>query len=197
LRKAINKNIDIDKLLAALKESFRSGWRRVKLYFMIGLPTEKEEDLAAMVELLYKVSNSRREVDKKDAQVTASINAFVPRPHTPFQWQAMEPVDSLTKKREYLTKNIKSRMVELDFHPFRMGYLEAIFARADRRASAAIYEAWSAGSRFDGWADRFNFDVWMRAFEKVALDPAFYALRQRVKGELLPWDFIDIGAPLR
>ena len=197
LRKAINKNIDIDKLLAALKESFKSGWRRIKLYFMIGLPTEQQEDLAAMIELLYKVSNSRREVDKKDARITASINAFVPRPHTPFQWQAMEPIDALNKKRDYLSTNTRSRMIELDFHPFRMGYLEAVFARADRRSSAAIYGAWASGLRFDGWGDRFNFDLWLRAFQKAGLDPEFYACRHRSKEEVLPWDFIDIAIPSR
>ena len=193
LRKAINKNIEIDKLLSALKESFKSGWRKVKLYFMIGLPTEKEEDLAAMIELLYKVSNSRREVDKKDAQVTASINAFVPRPHTPFQWQPMEGIDSLAKKRDFINKNTRSRMIELDFNPFSMSYLEAVLARADRRLSGVIYRAWASGSRFDGWKDRFNFDLWMRSFKESGIDPDFYAARTRDVKETLPWDFIDIG----
>lgn len=193
LRKAINKNIDVEKLLAAVKESFKSGWRKVKLYFMIGLPTEKEEDLIAITDLLYKISNSRREIDNKDAYVTASINAFVPRPHTPFQWQAMEGIDTLNKKKELLRKGMKSRMIELDFHPFQMGYLEAVFARGDRRLSGAIYGAWRSGLKFDGWKDLFNFDLWIQTFSKNGIEPHFYASRERGKEEVLPWDFIDIG----
>ena len=192
LRKVINKNIDIEKLLSALKESFKAGWRKVKLYFMIGLPTEKEEDLVALTDLLYKISNSRREIDKKDAYVTASINAFVPRPHTPFQWQAMEGIDSLNNKKELLKKQTRSRMIELDFHSFQMGYLEAVFARGDRKLSKSIYEAWSAGLKFDSWKEFFNFDLWMQSFAKSCINPDFYAARIRDKEEVLPWDFIDI-----
>ncbi|MBI5124112.1 MAG: TIGR03960 family B12-binding radical SAM protein, partial [Candidatus Omnitrophica bacterium] len=193
LRKVINKNIDVEKLLNALRAAFRAGWRKVKLYFMIGLPTEKEDDLVQMTELLYKVSNSRREIDKKDAYVTASINAFVPRPHTPFQWEAMADFDTLSAKKDFLKKTIKSKMIELDFHSFHMGYLESAFARGDRRLSAVIYEAWSSGSKFDGWKDFFNFGLWVESFKKKGLDPGFYAARQRGNDEILPWSFIDIG----
>ena len=193
LRKAINKDIDIEKLLAALRESFKSGWRKVKVYFMIGLPTEREDDLTAITELLYKISNSRREVDNKNAYVTASINAFVPRPHTPFQWQAMEGIDLLNQKKDFLSKNTRSRMIELDFHPFRMGYLEAVFARGDRRLSGPLYEAWRSGLKFDGWGDFFNFDRWLQSFKNSGIDPDFYAVRPRNHEEILPWNFIDIG----
>jgi radical SAM family uncharacterized protein len=191
LRKAINKNIDIDKLIVALKESFRHGWRNVKLYFMIGLPSEKDEDLVALTDLLYKVSNSRREIDKADARVTASINAFVPKPHTPFQNHAMERVNSLERKRDMLRKLVKSRFIELDFHPFRMAYLEAVFARGDRKLSAALYAAWKRGLKFDGWNDRFKFDEWTAVFRDTGLDPDFYAARERMVYEKLPWDFIE------
>ena len=192
LRKVINKNIDIEKLLSAIKESFRSGWRKVKLYFMIGLPTEKEEDIVGMAELLYKISDSKRQIDKKSAYVTASINAFVPKPHTPFQWEAMESFDKLTQKRELLKKNIRSRMIELDFNSFRMSYIEAVFARGDRRLAGVIYEAWTKKAKFDGWKDFFNFDLWIESFKKYNLDPDFYAARKRNCDEILPWDFIDI-----
>jgi radical SAM family uncharacterized protein len=194
LRKIISKNIDIEKLMEALRESYRSGWRRVKLYFMIGLPAEKDEDLDEMVKLLYKVSNLRREIDGKDAQVTASINAFVPKPHTPFQWEPMEPVDSLSRKKNYLRDRVKSRMVEMDFNSFHTGYLEAVFARGDRRLSAVIYEAWGKGARFDGWKEYFNFNLWLESFKEKGLDPDFYASRRRGRSEILPWDFIDIGS---
>ncbi|MDP2929480.1 MAG: TIGR03960 family B12-binding radical SAM protein, partial [Candidatus Omnitrophota bacterium] len=160
LRKVINKNIDIEKLAETLRESYRSGWRRVKLYFMIGLPTEKEDDLKKIAKLLYEVSNLRREVDGKDANVTASINAFVPKPHTPFQREAMESVDSLLSKKIYLKDTVRSGMIEMDFNSFHMGYLEAVFARGDRRLSGVLYEAYSRGAKFDGWKDHFNFNLW-------------------------------------
>ncbi|MDO8536159.1 MAG: TIGR03960 family B12-binding radical SAM protein [Candidatus Omnitrophota bacterium] len=193
LRKVISKNIDIEKLMEALRESYRSGWRRVKLYFMIGLPTEKDEDLENIAKLLYKVSNLKREIDGKDAQVTASINAFVPKPHTPFQWEPMESIDNLSRKKNFLRSNVKSRMVEMDFNSFHTGYLEAVLARGDRRLSAVIYEAWKRGSRFDGWKECFNFNLWLGSFKDNGLDPDFYASRRRSPDEVLPWNFIDIG----
>ena len=193
LRKVISKNIDIEKLMEALRESYRSGWRRVKLYFMIGLPTEKEEDLEKIVKLLYRVSNLKREIDGKDAQVTASINAFVPRPHTPFQWEPMEPIDTLSRKKNFLRSGVKSRMVEMDFNSFHMGYLEAVFARGDRRLSAVVHEAWRRGAKFDGWIEHFNFNLWLESFKEKSLDPDFYASRRRDPDEILPWNFIDIG----
>lgn len=193
LRKAISKNIDIEKLMEVLRESYRSGWKRVKLYFMIGLPAEKEEDLEEIVKLLYKVSNSRREIAGKDAQVTASINAFVPRPHTPFQWEPMEPVDILSKKKNFLRDSVKSRMVKIDFSSFHMGYLEAVFARGDRRLSQVVHEAWRRGAKFDGWKEHFNFNLWLESFKEKTIDPDFYASRRRSPDEILPWNFIDIG----
>ena len=193
LRKVISKNIDIEKLMEALRESYRSGWRRVKLYFMIGLPTEKEEDLEKIVKLLYKVSNLKREIDGKDAQVTASINAFVPKPHTPFQWEPMESIDALSRKKSFLRNSVKSRYVEMDFNSFHMGYMEAVFARGDRRLSSVVREAWERGARFDGWKEHFNFNLWLESFKEKGLDPDFYASRRRGPGETLPWNFIDIG----
>jgi len=193
LRKVIGKNIDIEKLMEALRESYRSGWRRVKLYFMIGLPTEKNEDLENIVKLLYKVSNLKREVDGKDAQVTASINAFVPKPHTPFQWEPMESIDILSGKKKFLRDNVRSRFVEMDFNSFYAGYLEAVFARGDRRLSGVVHEAWKKGARFDGWKEHFNFDLWMGSFKAAGVDPDFYAGRRRSPDEILPWNFIDIG----
>ncbi|MDP3729904.1 MAG: TIGR03960 family B12-binding radical SAM protein [Candidatus Omnitrophota bacterium] len=193
LRKIISKNIDMEKLMEALRESYRSGWRRVKLYFMIGLPTEKEEDLESIVKLLYKVSNLKREVDGKDAQVTASINAFVPKPHTPFQWEPMASIDILSGKKSFLRSLVKSRYVEMDFNSFHMGYMEAVLARGDRRLSRVVHGAWRKGARFDGWKEHFNFNLWLESFKEKAIDPDFYASRRRFPDEILPWNFIDIG----
>ena len=160
---------------------------------MIGLPTEKEEDLENIVKLLYKISRLRRDIDGKDAQVTASINAFVPKPHTPFQWEPMESVDILSGKKNFLRDSVKSRMVELDFNSFHMGYLEAVFARGDRKLSRVVHEAWKRGARFDGWREHFNFNLWLESFKEKTIDPDFYASRRRSPDETLPWDFIDIG----
>ncbi len=193
LRKVINKNIDIEKLFAAAYESFKAGWRRVKLYFMIGLPTEKEEDIIDITRLIYSVSNLKKKVDSHPANVVASVNAFVPKPHTAFQWAAMDSIETLEAKKDLLKKSLKSKMIEVDFHPFRMSYLEAALSRGDRMLSKVIYESWKAGARFDGWQDMFNFEFWLKSFEKTGIDSSFYVTRPRPFDEVLPWDFIDVG----
>jgi len=193
LRKILNKNIDIEKLFKAASEAFKKGWRRVKLYFMIGLPAEKEEDILNIVDLIYKISDVKKEIDGKPAYITASINAFVPKPHTAFQWEPMDAIATLEQKRHSLKRTVRSKMIELDFHPFSMAYLEAVFSRGDRRLSEVIYESWMSAARFDGWQDIFNFDIWLKSFEKTGIDPAFYASRLRDFEENLPWDFIDTG----
>ncbi|MFA4981202.1 MAG: TIGR03960 family B12-binding radical SAM protein [Candidatus Omnitrophota bacterium] len=192
LRKSLNKGIDIEKLFHAALESYKAGWRHVKLYFMIGLPGETEKDLLSISEMIYKISDLKREVDGKSAHITASINAFVPKPHTPFQREPMDSAAILNKKIDLLRKSMRSKMVEMDFHSVKMSYLEAVFSRGDRALAAVVYEAWKSGARFDGWKDRFNFDLWMAAFEKAGVDHSFYAGRARLSDEILPWDFIII-----
>ncbi len=192
VRKAVNKNIDPEKLFKALSASFRAGWRHVKLYFMIGLPEEGPEDVLKIAEFIYKVSDARREIDGKSANVTASINAFVPKPHTPLQRLSMDSVEKLEEKRSLLRGAMRSKFVELDFHPFNMSYLEAVFARGDRRLGRVIFEAWRKGAKFDGWQDIFNFTLWSESFAAAGVDPRFYANRERPGEEILPWDFIRI-----
>lgn len=191
IRRSVNKNIDMDKLFLALSESFKAGWRRVKLYFMIGLPGEDAEDVAKIAELIYKVSDARRAMDGKNADVTASINSFIPKPHTPLEREAMDSVSVLDEKKSLIRGSIKSRFVSLDFHSFDMSFLEAVFARGDRRLGRAILEAWKRGSRFEGWTERFNFALWQQVFKDAGIDPAFYATRKRPKEEILPWSFIN------
>ncbi len=193
LRRHINKNINIEELFKTVSTAFAAGWKRVKLYFMIGLPREKEEDIFSIAELIYKIANLKREIDGKPASITASINAFVPKPHTPFQWKAMENPEILNKKKEMLKHRIKSGIIKLDFHSFNMSYMEAVVARGDRRLSDVIYGAWKAGARFDGWQDFFNPGLWMGSFKNSGIDPDFYALKTKRFDEILPWDFIDIG----
>ncbi len=193
LRKFINKNIEIEDLYKAVTESFKSGWNRVKLYFMIGLPTEKDEDVLEIAALAEHVSGLRRSIDGKNAHVAASINAFVPKAHTPFQWSAMESLENLRSKRDLLRKRVKSRMIELDFNSFERSYLEGVFSRGDRRLGGAIYEAWKAGAKFDSWHEFFNFSLWLEAFRVSKVDPDFYLKRIRALDEILAWDFIDTG----
>lgn len=192
MRKLVNKNISIDNLFAALSESFRAGWRHVKLYFMIGLPQEGAEDIQGITDLIYKVSDARREVDGKSANVTASINAFIPKPHTRLERSAMDNIRSLEEKRIALRKSMKSKFVEIDFHPFNMSFIEAVFARGDRRLGKTIFEAWKKGAKFDGWQDIFNIGLWTDSFAATGIDPAFYANRARQQEETLPWSFIKL-----
>ncbi|MFA5142811.1 MAG: TIGR03960 family B12-binding radical SAM protein [Candidatus Omnitrophota bacterium] len=192
MRKAVNKNINIDRLFTVLSESFRAGWRHVKLYFMIGLPQEAEEDLLEMAELIYKVSGARREIDGKCANVTVSINPFIPKPHTPLERAPMDDLEMLEKKKAVLKGAVKSKFIELDFHSFVMSNLEAVFARGDRRLGGVILKAWEGGARFDGWKERFDAPLWSGAFLAAGLDAGFYANRKRTDTELLPWSFIRL-----
>ena len=192
LREVINKRVSIDKLYKAVRESYKLGWRRVKLYFMIGLPGEKEEDMPEISSLVSKISGLRREVAAGPANVAVSINAFIPKPHTVFERQAMDTQENLTAKRDALKNMLRSKFVELSFHPIAMGRMEAVFSRGDRRLSDAIIASWRSGARFDGWQEIFNMDAWLAAFKDSGLDPDFYSSRRRPQDEVLPWGFIEI-----
>lgn len=192
LRASLNKNIKIEKLFEAASESFRKGWRKVKLYFMIGLPGETDEDVAGIADLIYKISNLKKDIDGRPAQITASINAFVPKPLTSLEREPMDSLESLEKKREALRNSFRSKLIDLDFHSFKRSHLEAVLCRGDRRLSGVIYEAWSSGAKFDGWQEHFKHDIWRASFEKLKIDEYFYAARPRKEGELLPWDFIKV-----
>lgn len=193
LRASVNKNIRIEKLFEAASASFRSGWKKVKLYFMIGLPGETEQDLLDIVDMTQRISALKREIDGRPAEVTASINAFVPKPHTAFQREAMDGMETLKEKAALLRKSVRSRAVKLDIHSFEMSYVEAVMSRGDRRLSAAIYEAWKAGARFDGWSEKFNFNTWMSSVAKTAIDAAFYTARTIGPDEVLPWTIVEAG----
>lgn len=190
LRKSINKNIDMEKLFRAASGSFRAGWRHVKLYFMIGLPGEDDDDILKIAELIYKVSDLRKEIDGKAAQVTVSINPFIPKARTPLERAAMDSVETLERKRDLLRKVIKSKFIALDFHSFNASLLEAVFARGDRRLASAVLDAWRRGARFDGWSEGFDFNIWGSSFKGSNIDPAFYASRARGSSEILPWSKI-------
>lgn len=191
LRCSVNKNIKIEKLFEAAAASFKSGWRKVKLYFMIGLPGETDEDLSEIAALAKKISDLKKDVDGRPAEVTASINAFVPKPHTPFQREAMDDPDVLKRKTAALRDSIKTRMVKLDFHSIDMSVVEAVISRGDRRVGGAIYAAWRSGARFDGWTEMFDSARWAESMKAAGIRPDFFTTRARSAEETLPWSIIE------
>lgn len=199
LRDVINKNVTEEDLLRTTEAAFRAGWHTVKLYFMLGLPTETDEDLAGIYLLAKKVADLgesvRREIGGgKRVTVTVSVSSFVPKAHTPFQWFAQDTRDELRRKQRYLESLFKkSRGLALKYHDVDVSFIEAVLARADRRVAGAIYEAWRRGAKLEGWSEFFCVTRWEEAFAACGLDPAFYANRPRRYTELLPWEIIDSG----
>ncbi len=197
LRDVINKGITEEDLLKSTEEAFGSGWSTVKLYFMIGLPTETFDDVMGIKDLTYKVKDLffrlPREQRKGNLKVTASTSCFVPKPFTAFQWYPQDSIETFNKKIGLLRSSIKDNKITYNHHDSRLSYLEAVLARGDRRVSEVLIKAWEKGCKFDGWADKFNFEKWIEAFEEAGVDPDFYATRERSYEEVLPWDFIDVG----
>lgn len=192
LRDVINKNVTEEDLFQAAEAAFSSGWKSIKLYFMIGLPTETEADLDGVLDLLARVKAIGQRHSRRAIEVRASLACFVPKAHTPFQWRAQNSIAELEAKRRYLTSR-KMKNVKLSFHDSRTSMLEGVIARGDRKLGEVILTAWQMGCRFDGWSEYFDFDKWMEAFRKCDIDPEFYVYRQRDYLELFPWDFIDTG----
>lgn len=197
LRDVINKGINEENLITSVSDAFKMGWSTVKLYFMIGLPTETEEDLYGIKDLAYKVKEEffklPKDKMKGSLKITASASCFVPKAFTPFQWYPQNTLEQFKEKQKYLKSIIKDRKITYNTHDAEVSFLEAVFARGDRKVGRALIEAYKNGAKFDGWRDQFKYDVWMKAFDKEGIDPNFYANRQRDYEEVLPWDFIDIG----
>ena len=197
LRDVINKNLTEEEILGGCKIAFEGGWNRVKLYFMIGLPTETEEDLLGIVDLSEKIVQEYYKVPKekrgKGLNVTASSSCFVPKPFTPFQWDAQNTYDEFLEKAKLVKKSFTVKQIKYNYHDTKLSSLEGVMARGDRRVGKAIYRAWQLGAKFDAWTDVFDFGKWVQAFEDTGIDPAFYANRVRSYDEILPWDHISIG----
>ena len=188
LRDVIQKEYKEEELIEAARMLFGLGWKSVKLYFMLGLPTETEEDLRGIVDLSRKVSatgNHRR-------QVTASVSTFVPKPHTPFQWAPQISLEETEARQEFLRRELRRYGIQFKWHEARSSYLEGVFARGDRRLGGPLLSAYRLGCRFDGWTDQFRLDLWRQAFAEHGVDTDFY-LRRRVLDEVLPWDHLDSG----
>lgn len=196
LRDVINKNITEDDVLGACEIAFKGGWNNVKLYFMIGLPTETSEDLDGISEICKKVAYCWRMNTNNRARgvkITASASCFVPKPQTPFQWDAQNTLAVLRGKQEYMRKIMKTKNVTYNWHDAKTSVMEGVIARGDRKQGKAIYLAWQRGCKLDGWEQFFDFDKWIQAFEDCGLNPDFYASRQRPMEEVFPWDHIGCG----
>jgi len=192
MRDVINKGVTEEDLMAACTNAFKSGWSTVKLYFMMGLPTETDEDVAGIADLAYKVLDLHREITgKRNGKVTVSVSFFVPKSHSPYQWYGQQDVEEIHRKQQYLKSLINSRNISYHYHDGYTGFMEAAFARGDRRLSKVVIEAWKSGCKFDGWTESFYYDKWMAAFESCGLDPAYFARRERALDEALPWDHLD------
>lgn len=197
MRNVINKNVTEEELLHTVNVAFTEGWTRIKLYFMIGLPTETMEDVLAILELGRKVVDAfyqnKEKPRGKPVEVALSAAAFVPKPFTPFQWFGQDTMETLQKKQRELTGHVRSKRVSVNYHGAKTSFLEAVFARGDRKLCAVLEKAIALGLHFDGWDDCFNFDKWMEAFSACGVDPDFYATRTRGLDEVFPWDHLDYG----
>ncbi len=197
LRDIINKNIPTGQIFEVAQEVFERGWRTIKLYFMIGLPGERMEDVEAIADMARRVRAIGRRVHGRKTQVNVSVNTFVPKPHTPFQWVALEPSRAIRKKHALLRREIRGGGLKLDYNDPEISLLEAMLARGDRRLAEVVERAWELGARFDAWSDQRDFGAWMRAFGKAGLDPDFYAYRERGADEVFPWDVLSVGVSKR
>ncbi|HHV78714.1 MAG TPA: TIGR03960 family B12-binding radical SAM protein [Firmicutes bacterium] len=195
LRRVINKGITHDQILEACRAAFEAGWDGLKLYFMIGLPTETDQDIEGIAELAREVKKEygRSGTSRRSLKLHVSVSNFVPKPHTPFQWEAQDSMEELQRKQKFLAKWLRPLGVKLSTHDVRTSFLEAVFARGDRRLAQVLEKAWQYGAHFDAWREQLNFDAWRRAFEHTGIEPRFYATRARDENEVLPWDHIDAG----
>ena len=197
MRDVINKNVEEEQLLHTVNVAFTEGWNRIKLYFMIGLPTETPEDVQAILTLGKKVVdvfyNNPNRSKGKGVEVTLIAAAFVPKPFTPFQWFGQDTMETLHDKQRVLKGNIPSKRLTVNYHGAQTSFLEAVFARGDRRLAPVLELAVERGIHFDGWDICFNFEQWMSVFQDLEVDPAFYANRHREFDEIFPWDHLDYG----
>ncbi len=196
LRNVINKRVTEEEIMNTVASASRAGWKKIKLYFMIGLPTETEEDVREIAALVARMVETRgRSASRvKGKQVfTVSVSNFIPKPHTPFQWEPMESMESLIAKKRMLRGLIDRRAVKLDMHDVETSYLEAALARGDRRLGAVIERAWESGCRFDGWSDMLKFDAWTDAFASAGLNADRYARAEMKPLSPTPWSHIDCG----
>lgn len=197
LRDVINKNVTEEEVIKTCTKAFDNGWTTVKLYFMMGLPTETMEDIEGIANLgmdvIHAFYNNPNRQKGTGLQVNISCSSFIPKPFTPFQWEPEDTMESLKAKQKHLLESIPSKKIKVSYHETPTSLLEGVLARGDRRLSAVLYSAYKKGCKFDSWDEHFKFDAWMEAFEENNLDPYFYTQRRRDFSEVLPWDHLDYG----
>ncbi len=201
LRDVINKGLTEESILTGAMKAFNSGWNQVKLYFMLGLPTETLEDIEGIAVLCDRIAREYYTIPKDQrngkVSITASSSFFVPKPFTPFQWSAMDTGEAFIEKARYLKDKVKEQLnqksLKYRWHEAKLTELEGVFARGDRRVGKAIYDAYQAGCLYDSWGEYFDYDKWMKAFEDNGIKIEFYNCRERSEDEIFPWDFIDVG----
>lgn len=201
LRDVVNKGLTEEEILTGASLAFEGGWNRVKLYFMLGLPTEMVEDVEGIADLSDKIARAYYEIPKDQRQgrvnITSSTSYFVPKPFTPFQWVAMETRENYLEKQKLLrakfNQQLNKKSIKFNWHDAETSVIEGVFARGDRRVAKAIYSAYMSGCIYDSWSEHFDYEKWIKAFKDNDIDVEFYANRKRDYDEILPWDFIDIG----
>ena len=196
LRDAINKNVTEEDLLHTCSIAFAGGWNSVKLYYMLGLPTETDDDVRGIAEMANQVLHCWRTYAKnknRGVKITVSTSCFIPKPHSPFQWEAQVTPEEYLRRVNLLRSSITAKNVTYNWHDAETSLIEAVLSRGDRRVADAIELVWRRGGRLDAWSDYFSLERWMQAFRDAGVDPAFYAQRERSTDELLPWDMIDVG----
>jgi len=196
LRDVINKNVTEDDLLNTCRVAFEGGWNSVKLYFMLGLPTETDEDVAAIASLSRAVLQTWKRYSKnksRGVRIAVSTSCFIPKPHTPFQWEAQIRMEEYMRRVGLLRDALRTKAITYSWHSPEQGYIEAALARADRRVGDVVEAAWRLGARLDSWGEFFSLERWLSAFGQCGLDPDFYALRERGQGETLPWSVVSAG----
>ncbi len=196
LRDVINKNLTEEEILSTCRNAFSGGWNNVKLYFMLGLPTETDEDVLGIAELVYKIIKTWQEFavnKKRGLRVHVATAYFVPKPHTPFQWEQQITPQEYLRRCKLLKSHFYSKSITYDYHEPDLSRLEAVFARGDRRLGPVIEQAVKNGARLDGWDEYFNYSYWFDAFHSCGVDPNFYTVRGYGEDEVLPWDTIDVG----
>jgi radical SAM family uncharacterized protein len=201
LRDVINKGLTEEAILGGAMKAFQSGWNKVKLYFMLGLPTETEEDVEGIAILSDRIAREYYTIPKDQrngkVSITSSTSFFVPKPFTPFQWSRMITGSEYVEKQRFLKSKMKEQLnfksIKYNWHEAEVTELEGVFARGDRRVSGTIYDAYKAGCLYDSWSEYFDYDKWMKAFEDNGVNMEFYNCRERDEKELFPWDFIDVG----
>lgn len=201
MRNVINKGLTEEDILSGAFQAFKGGWNKVKLYFMLGLPGETEEDIRDIARLADKIARSYYEIPKEErngkCQITVSTSFFVPKPFTPFQWVRMNTMEEFLEKARIVNREVKDQLnrksIKYNWHEAEVTILEGLLARGDRRVGKAILKAYENGALYDAWSETFHFEYWTSAFEETGVDLAFYTDRERSADEILPWDFISIG----